>query len=837
MRKESKVRKLLGIGFLLSLLLAGESANCAPAGARAKGPRAPGREVLGKAAQRYLFFADGAPHCRLVLPAKPEAEERDAANLIRDTFREMGGGEAPIVNEPAAAFEGVEIHVGTTGFAKGLALLPPDMDQDGFVIHPADAGRLVLLGGRSVSTFYAAAEFLERCAGVLWVWPGEHGTVVPKAVRLEAAVRPQVSEPAFAARQYSGTGKGRMALYRIHQTSRELRSSFHHNVFAVLKEEMFAAHPEYFSLVHGERRKPTSTKSDWQACTSNPEVVRVFVDAARRQFQSRPWVRAFSVSQNDGHGFCECDRCRALDVAGQEGVSDRYFTFLNAVADDIRDQHPDKLIACFAYGSKGTASVPVHVKLRPNTLIYAVVPTLADHHRSIVEWSKAAPNLGAYFWIHGKAVPKFYPRRWAEYLRFLRRDNVREVYAELYQDWDVRMASWELDGPRVWMTSKLLWNPDADVDALLQRFCRGFYGPAAEPMLRYYRRCETAWERRADPFDFGKKWTELEFDLYNTADMDVMEECLAKAFALAQGDAAVTARLQALNTVLTPVAAYVRQTDLAPALDKAVLRRRADADAAVARVQQVVVAAARSAREGKSLFGTLPNATETAVDRCFSRITRLLGKDAPAFWQGVQAEKPELAGFIAPQMIALSGKVENIATNPSFEVQGASAQEADAKLEWQALNAPGWGQWTQAGSAGKIGLAANVARTGGKSLLVAGVASACGIYTQKAQPGERYRVSCWAKTGARPKEGEERAGGSMVIKWQTPEGKWNDGIPPVVAKLPAGTAEWTRLESVATIPAGIGRMVILLLAERQEPGEQTWFDDFCIEKLCDATAK
>ena len=44
-------------------------------------------------------------------------------------------------------------------------------------------------------------------------------------------------------------------------------------------------------------------------------------------------------------------------------------------------------------------------------------------------WSRAASQLGAYFWLHGKPVPKFYPRRFAEYLRFLRKHKVDAVYA------------------------------------------------------------------------------------------------------------------------------------------------------------------------------------------------------------------------------------------------------------------------------------------------------------------------------------------------------------------------------------------------------------------------
>lgn len=794
----------------------------------------PGREDLGRAHQPYLLFADGQARCRLVLPAEPEQEERQAAELIRDTFRDMGGAEPTIVAEPVAAPDSVDIHIGATALARWSAMLPPGLDLDGFVIQPHDARHILLRGARPVSTFYAATEFLERYAGALWVWPGEHGTVLPKTDRLEVTVRRQVSEPAFRSRKFSGIRNAKMAYYRIHQTGRETRSNFHHNVWPVLKEELHDTHPQYFSLVNGERRRPTPNKSNWQACTSNPDVVRVFADAAKRQFRTAPWISAFSVSQNDGHGFCECEACRALDLPGVDGISDRYFTFVNDVADAVRDEFPDKFISCLAYGKKGTRDVPLYVTLRPNTLIYAVVPTLRHHHDVIVEWSKAAPNLGVYFWIHGKAVPKFYPRRWARYLRFLRRHKVREVYAEVYQDNPDRQASWALDGPRVWITAKLLWNPDASVDELMARFCSRFYGPARAQMRQYYRRCEQAWERRADPFDFGKKWTDLEFDLYDTEDMDVMEECLRQAMELARGDPEVTARLAALRTALTPVAVHVRHLDLVNILAAHPLSSRTDATDLIATVHEVERASRELAREGHVLFGALPHETESAVDAQFGRITQLLGDGALAFWQDQASARPELQRFVAPQVLDIRGELRNIAANPSFEEQRPSDGEADAKLNWQALNAPGWSQWLRPGTRGQVGVATDTARTGSNSLVLTGVEAACGIYTQAAEPGERYRVRCWVKTSVRPEAGQERTGGTLTMKWQTADGKWLSAIPERRVALPAGTASWTPLLGLVTIPDGVGRLVVLLGAKDQALEEQTWFDDLCLEKLCEA---
>jgi len=46
----------------------------------------------------------------------------------------------------------------------------------------------------------------------------------------------------------------------------------------------------------------------------------------------------------------------------------------------------------------------------------------------------------------------------------------------------------------LYLRSQLMWNPDADVDALLADFYRNFYGPAEKPMADYWNAINKAWE-------------------------------------------------------------------------------------------------------------------------------------------------------------------------------------------------------------------------------------------------------------------------------------------------------------------------------------------------------
>ena len=46
-----------------------------------------------------------------------------------------------------------------------------------------------------------------------------------------------------------------------------------------------------------------------------------------------------------------------------------------------------------------------------------------------------------------------------------------------------RSPGTELAELRAWLLARLFWDPDQDVDALIARFARGYYGPAGEHVL------------------------------------------------------------------------------------------------------------------------------------------------------------------------------------------------------------------------------------------------------------------------------------------------------------------------------------------------------------------
>ena len=95
---------------------------------------------------------------------------------------------------------------------------------------------------------------------------------------------------------------------------------FVHSFFTLIPpEEFFKTHPEWFSLVDGERTLVGRFKRT-QLCLTNEQMIQQAIKTVKQWIQAHPEANIISISQNDGPGgWCECEHCAALE-ASQGGV-------------------------------------------------------------------------------------------------------------------------------------------------------------------------------------------------------------------------------------------------------------------------------------------------------------------------------------------------------------------------------------------------------------------------------------------------------------------------------------------------------------------------------------
>lgn len=495
----------------------------------------------------------------IVVGAEPTPSVSWAAEDLRYHLQRITGAEIPAVEAPTAT-PAVFVGPQAAGLA-GVDIAELGLAAEECVLRTVPAG-LVLAGDesyasdrglRSSGTCHAVSLFLERCCGVTWLWPGPTGEVIPPDPELSVPDLDLRARPGFAKRhidcyyQRFWRQSQRDALQTWMTRTRQgntIRGWFGHSWATYIPaDQYFAEHPEWFAEVEGVRKPP-------QLCTSNPELRAEFL----RRMLELPLNRnmdIWSVSANDGLGFCRCERCRAQ---GSEG--DAYWDFACWVAEQIQHQAPGRGIGSFAYGPY--RQPPAGVPVLPENF-YLSMTTYAttlnspadreEYTRFLQAWQSRRPRIimreywGMHYWLD---LPVVYTDKIAYELKLGHEAGLIGAYGEAGKNFSTQ-------APNYYLIAQLTWDPTQSAEEVLDRFYTRGFGPAADEVRAYFTGFEAALERG---------WVELELSVaYNTLIrswhrvftpevLDEAEGHLAAAERLAAGDPAVRSRLDFLRTGL-----------------------------------------------------------------------------------------------------------------------------------------------------------------------------------------------------------------------------------------------------------------------------------------------
>lgn len=265
-------------------------------------------------------------------------------------------------------------------------------------------------------------------------------------------------------------------------------------------EEYYDAHPEYFSLVDGKRLKERA-----QPCFTNPDVLAITIEKIKKALHENPEATIISVSQNDWQNPCECEHCREIDE--REGShAGSLIHFINQVAEAIEPEFPHVTIDTLAY--LHTRPAPKFIRPRHNVCVRLCSieccllhplngcddksrgvkrpdGSISSFANDLTDWSKVCDRLYTWDYITDFAhycMPFPNWRILQQNIRFLTRHNVRGCFE---QGNFSKGDGTDFNELRAYLVSKLLWNPDADVEVLKAEFLEAFYGAAA-PFINDY---------------------------------------------------------------------------------------------------------------------------------------------------------------------------------------------------------------------------------------------------------------------------------------------------------------------------------------------------------------
>jgi hypothetical protein len=363
--------------------------------------------------------------------------------------------------------------------------------REAFAIR-TEKDRVLLLGATDVGASHAAFRLLEHL-GCRWFFPAPEWEVVPTqralSVSLDETDRPRI----LARRIWYGYGvfndkghpRGGSALkdYEAWARRNRMASSFRVNAghawqsIILANKQTFDEHPEYLALVKGKR-------GGEQLCVSNPEVQRLAIEWALAFLDKSPDREMVSMECSDGVGHCECENCLKLG-----NISNRVFGLANHVAREVARKHPGKMVGCLAYAHH---SEPPSFELEPNLYVQLTAGFTYGRytHDELLElWPKKCSNLG--FYEYFSVWPWDFDRLpGGNAANLTRTKMVIDRYLKAgATSFDAESGNnWGVHGRGYYIANKLLWNPDADVNALLADFYEKAFGPGAPAMKRYYER-------------------------------------------------------------------------------------------------------------------------------------------------------------------------------------------------------------------------------------------------------------------------------------------------------------------------------------------------------------
>ncbi len=423
---------------------------------------------------------------QIVVSAHARAIDLRAADTLKKYLNLVSGADFQIVNDDNPALD-FEIIIGNTNrnLSKKYLKKAQALPEDAFLIK-TDAQKLLFLGGADKGIIYGVYDFLEKYAGCR-KYSADY-TFVPKKEKIVLPEINIVEKPAFAYRELYFPGPRKNEDYRewhrlVVKEDKHTWGMFVHTFDDLVPPgKYFKDHPEYFSYLNVQRIP------DGQLCLSNPDVYRVLVDNLKIKMAENPMAKYWSVSQNDTYKACTCDSCKALDKK-YGGPSGTMLWFVNKVA----KQFPDKIISTLAY--QYTRSAPQNIKPENNVNIMfcsiecnrsrpiATDPLSKSFRKDADAWTKLTANI--FMWDY---VVQF--RNMLSPFPNLR---VLQPNIQYFRDKGMKMMFQQGTGNhksefyelRQYLIAKLLWNPDVNIDSIMNDFLTGYYGKAA-PIIREY---------------------------------------------------------------------------------------------------------------------------------------------------------------------------------------------------------------------------------------------------------------------------------------------------------------------------------------------------------------
>jgi hypothetical protein len=466
----------------------------------------------------------------------PTEYERKAAQLLQESVFKMTHLNAKIeANTRATILLTADSTLTKSRLGKNARFNFSNIKDGGFLVS-ADQSGLVVYGGGRKGVYYGVVDILQRFWGCDKLSPVAE--IFRKHSRLSLPDTFYMDNPKNKIRivngQFSEKNPDFADWNRLdNHVDLFAKGYFVHTFHRLLPTETyFAAHPEYYCEMNGKRNTD-------QICLSHPEVLRLCIEKLKAEMALQPDATLWSVSQNDNYSYCQCAQC--AKITEEEGApSGLVIRFVNAVADAF----PDKTISTLAY--QFSRKAPLHVKPRKNVQVMLCSielnrsQAIAEDPRSkgfvedLKAWGGICQNI--FLWDYGVDF--------MHYLMPFPNLHVLQPNIRLFTDHGTAAhfqqintgTGHEMSELKYHLLSKLLWNPDANAEAVRADFISKYYGSAAAPyLLQYLQQLESEIQKTHEFLDIYGHPTAYKKTFLSAENMALYEKWFDKAMKGSKG--------------------------------------------------------------------------------------------------------------------------------------------------------------------------------------------------------------------------------------------------------------------------------------------------------------
>ncbi len=471
---------------------------------------------------RRIIAENGKGYYHIVTSRMPHGAEMYAASMLYQYLYKATGAIVPYFSDVERCPRRTpEIHIGSN--VRGLTTDVSALSDEGFIIRTRGED-IVIAGKTPRGTIYGVYHFLEKYINFKCftkdVETFDHIDVL-------AVEDIDISEnPAFEYREMyfrSAFDTDFCVKNRLNSNMSHIPNekggkmkffNFHHSFNELVPPEVYYdEHPEYFSMVDGKRLRERT-----QLCLTNEGVFLAARKTLRKWIKENPDCKVFSISQNDWRNYCTCPECRKLNEAyGTPAAT--VISFVNRLADDIREEYPDIYLHTFAY--QYTKKAPLGLRAADNVIVRLCNiecswgspmeiqakekpnSEAAGFIENLNQWGKLSKHL--YIWDYACNFKNYllpFPnyKTMPENMRTYHKNGVVGVMQQGNFAFGETPALADLE---CYLGAKLLWNPYQNEDLIIDEFIRGVYGEECYPYIREYvdMLCNSAYGTKMTLYD------------------------------------------------------------------------------------------------------------------------------------------------------------------------------------------------------------------------------------------------------------------------------------------------------------------------------------------------